>query len=155
MADLSTYNIDPDVEESTGEFIVIPEGKYKAVILSDDLSDNKAGTGKLLTLIVQVIDGKFAGHELKDRLNIVNQSTTAQRIAQGTLKRICNVTGVAFPPADTRKIYGIPMTITVGVEQFQSNTTNKTLQSNKIKAYGPPEPETVEKKPVASGGDWG
>jgi len=137
MANLSGLAIDPDVKESTGEFIILPEGKYKAVILNDELRNNKAETGKLLVLKVQIIDGKVTGHELSDGLNIINKSQVAQSIAQGTLKRICAVCKVPFPPSDTKKLYGVPMTITGGVEEFESNKTGKMLKSNKIKAYAP------------------
>ena len=139
MANLSGLGIDPDVKESTGEFIILPEGKYKAVILTDELASNKADDGKLLILKVQIIDGKFTGHEILDRLNIINKSQVAQSIAQGTLKRICAVCKVPFPPSDTKKLYGVPMIITVGVEEFESNKSGKMLKSNKIKAYAPVE----------------
>ena len=161
MANLNGLGIDPDVKESTGEFIVIPEGQYQAVILADELTENKAGTGKLLVLQWQIVEGKFTGHELIDRLNILNQSVKAQSIAQGTLKRICNCCNVQFPPSDTRKMYGIPMTVTVGVEDFISNTTGKNLQSNKISKYDPAgtkaKPATPAATPPAtddSGGTW-
>jgi hypothetical protein len=160
MANLNGLGIDPDVKESTGEFIVIPEGQYQAVILADELTENKAGTGKLLILQLQIIEGKFTGHEIIDRLNILNQSVKAQSIAQGTLKRICNCCNVQFPPSDTRKMYGIPMTITVAVEDFESNTTGKMLQNNKVKKYDPAgtkaKPATTSPPPATddSGGTW-
>ena len=52
MADLSgvTGQINPDVEESSGAFTVLPAGKYKAVLVADELKDTKAGTGKILEI---------------------------------------------------------------------------------------------------------
>ena len=47
MANLSDLNLDPNIEESQGEFTVIPAGQYKAVIIHDEIADTKAGTGKI------------------------------------------------------------------------------------------------------------
>ncbi len=55
MSNLNGLNIDPNVDENSGGFTVLPAGKYKAVIVGDELVDNKSGTGKLLSLKVQII----------------------------------------------------------------------------------------------------
>lgn len=135
MANLNGINIDPNVKEQAGAFTVLPKGKYAAVIVKDDLMDNKANTGKLLNIILQIIEGEFKGTEIIDRLNIINPSAQSQAIGQGQLKRICTITKQPFPPADTRKCWGIPLVIDVDIEEFQSNTTDKMLQSNKVKGY--------------------
>ena len=45
MADLTGANLDPNVEENSGGFTVVPDGKYQVVIVGDKLKDTKAGTG--------------------------------------------------------------------------------------------------------------
>lgn len=141
MADLRGTNLDPDVQESSGEFTVLPAGKYKACIIADELRDNNAGTGKILEVQLQIMEGQFASEVLKDYINITNASAQCQAIGQGTLKRICNLCGVQYPPADTAGMMGKPMEISVKVEKFTSNTTGKELESNKIKSYGPWKPK--------------
>lgn len=135
MADLSNVGIDPNVEKNTGEFTVLPPGNYEAVIVGDELSDNKAGTGKILKLSVQIISGRFAGTVLKDTLNITNPSPVAQQIGQGVLKNICEICKVPFPPKDTTLLRGKPMSIQLAVEEFTSKKSGKQLSSNKIKKY--------------------
>lgn len=137
MADLTGTNLDPNVEENTGGFTIIPAGKYKAVIIADRLQDTKNGSGKMLELKVQIIEGTHQGETIIDRLNIVNASSVAQAIGQGQLKRICNLCGAPYPPANTNGLIGRPMEITVKVEEFESNKTGEMLQSNKISAYNP------------------
>jgi len=155
MANLNGINIDPNVKEQAGAFTVLPKGKYAAVIVKDELVDNKANTGKLLNITIQVIEGQFKGTEIIDRLNIINPNSQSQAIGQGQLKRICTITKQPFPPADTRKCWGIPLTIDVDVEDFQSNTSEKMLQSNKVKGYheksATPPPAT---QPAATNGSW-
>ena len=167
MTVLTGLNIDPNVPESGGDFVVLPPGKYQAVIIGDELRDTKAGNGKMLVITLQIQDrGEFFHIEIMDRLNIINPSEKAQSIGQGTLKKICNLTNCPFPPADTRKMYGKPLTITVKIEEFESNTSGKTLQSNKISGYGKPkltqaaanppatDQQSAETEPADPNGGW-
>jgi len=137
MTNLSGVGLNPNVEENTGAFTVLPAGKYKACLVADELRDNSAGNGKILVVKVQIIDGQFSGEVLTDYINIINPNPTAQTIGQGTLKRICNMCGIPYPPHDTAGLMGKPLGIDIKVEKFVSNTTGKELESNKIKSYGP------------------
>lgn len=137
MADLNGVQLDPNVQESTGGFTLIPAGKYKAVIVGDKITTTKDGFGKMLEMSVQIVEGQYAGEKIVDRINIVNKSAQAQAIGQGQLKRLCTLCGVAYPPKDTTGLIGKPMEITVKHEEFTSNKTGEQLQSHKIASYGP------------------
>jgi len=133
MANLGGTNLDSNVPVANG-FILLPKGTYKAVIVKDELKPTQTG-GQQLILYVQVIEGPYAGTTIIDRLNIVNASKQAQAIAQGTLKKICIVLNQQYPILDTVVLYGRPLEILVGHEEFQSNKTGETLKSNKIRSY--------------------
>jgi hypothetical protein len=135
MANLTDIPLQADVAENTGEFTVLPAGKYKACIVADELKDNKNQNGKILVLKIQVTDGQFAREILTDHINITNPSAQCQAIGQGTLKRICNICGVPYPPQDTNGLMGKPFVVDVKVEEFTSNNTGNKLKSNKIKGY--------------------
>ena len=135
--DLRNQQIDPDVPESNGAFMVLPAGSYEAVIIKDDFVPNKQGSGKIWKITLQIIKGQFRGQELTDNINLLNQSAQCQKIGQGTLKRICTLCKSPFPPPNTTKLFGIPIKIDVGIQDFISNTNGKQLQSNKIMKYGP------------------
>jgi len=137
MADFAGIALDANVAESDGEFTVLPAGKYKAATVDADLADNKAGTGKILKMSYQVMEGPYTGEKITDNINITNPSAQCQAIGQGTLKRICGMCNVVYPPQNTDGLMGKPMVITVGVEEFTSNNTGKKLKSNKIKKYEP------------------
>jgi hypothetical protein len=153
MANLSNEGIDGNIPENRGSFVCVPVGIYEAVIVADRLTDTKNGGGKLLEMKNQIIEGPFAGTIIIDRLNIRNSSAQAAAIGQGQLKRICNICGVPFPPADTSMLYGKPMLITVKVEGFKSKTTGKDLESNKISAYDKV-PDVVQAPKAAAAGGW-
>ncbi len=137
MANFNGLGLDPNVQESNGAFTVLPAGKYKVAMVGDELKDNKSGTGKILVVKLQVIEGTHASTEIDDNINLTNPSPQCQAIGQGTLKRICNLCDVQYPPQDTNGLMGKPMVVTVSVEEFTSNTTGKTLQSNSVKKYEP------------------
>lgn len=138
MSNLQEMGIDENVQENDGgTFIVVPAGKYKMVIVGDQVKDTNAKTGKILLLKNQIVEGSFSGTIIDNILNIKNPSQVAERIGQGTLKRICRITGVPFPPPDTTFMYGKPFIGTVGTKEFKSNTTGAMIKSNKIQAYNP------------------
>ena len=137
MSDLSNQGLDPNVEESSGEFHVVPAGKYPMVIINDNLAPAKSGNGTVLTVTFQIIEGPEAGNTIDLYLNIKNTSEIAQNIGQGTLKRLCTLTDVQYPPADTTLMYGKPIMGTIKVKSFTSNNTGKELKSNDITAFNP------------------
>jgi len=161
MTALTGIQLDPNVDENTGAFVVMPAGKYKACLVADELKDNSQNTGKILKVALQIMEGQFAGETLTDHINITNPHPKAQAIGQGTLKRICNLCGVPYPPQDTAGLMGKPMGIDVKVEKFTSNTTGKELESNKIRSYGPvptqqaqAQPATQQAAPVQQASGW-
>ena len=136
MSNLTSLNLDPNVQEDNGSggITIIPSGKYKAVIISDDVRDTKNNTGKGIELTLQIVEGEYTDTILKDWLNLRNQNLEAQQIGQGQLKRICRIVGVAFPPPDTSLMYGKPILLTVTVAPYYKD---KTKNVNKIKSYNP------------------
>lgn len=150
MANLTGLDIDPEVKETNGAFVLLPEGNYKMIISGDELKDTSKG-GKMLVIELQVIEGEYAGEVVRDRLNIVNASEVAQKIGQGTLKKICSLCAVPFPPKDTAKLYGKPMMVKIGVSEFESNKeAGKMLQSNDVKGYN----EAKKAAPAATTNGW-
>lgn len=159
MANLANLKLDANVQESTGNFEVLPEGEYKMVITKDLLKSNSTNTGEILKLKLQVVSGPSTGVIIDDSINLTNPSAKCQAIGQGTLKKICRLCNVGYPPPDgqTNALYGKPMIVRVGIGNFTSNTSGNELQSNEVKGYSAvkgyaavKETETV--KPVDS--DW-
>jgi len=158
MADLSNTQIDENVPEA-GSFTCLPEGNYPVVIIHDEIKTTQKG-GKMLEIKLLIFEGKYKGENLTDRLNLINPSTVAQKIGQGTLKKLCRLTGLPFPPKDTEGWKGKPLTVKVGVTEFISNTSGKTLKGNEIKGYREYQPteqitsSSTLTSPSPSGGSW-
>ncbi|HMO94256.1 MAG TPA: DUF669 domain-containing protein, partial [Pirellulaceae bacterium] len=83
MANL--HGFDANQVEPTGDFEAIPAGKYLAVITESEMKPNKAGTGSLLQLTFQVIEGDYENRLLWTRLNLDHPNATAVQIARADL----------------------------------------------------------------------
>lgn len=64
----------------------------------------------LVSLVMKVMDGPYAGRLCYDRLNLGNLNPVALEIAQGSLSAICHAINV-FQVADTQVLHGIPLMV--------------------------------------------
>ena len=135
MTDLTSLNLNPNVEENKGAFIVLPEGQYKAVLIKDELKENSKNTGKILNLTFQITDGVYKGNTVKTSLNMTNtKSPVAGIIGQGTLKKICNICNVVYPPNNLEGLRK-ELVITIQNKDEISKKTGKTVTYNNIVKY--------------------
>jgi hypothetical protein len=128
MADLSGF--DANQVEPTGDFEPIPAGKYLAVITESEMKANKAGTGSLLQLTFQVIEGEYQNRLLWARLNLDHPNAVAVQIARADLSAICRAVGV-LAPKDSVELHNLPLVIHVRCKK-RSDTGEIT---NEIKGY--------------------
>ena len=128
MADLNGF--DANQVEPTGDFEPIPAGKYLAVITDTEMKANKAGTGSLLQLTFQVIEGDYANRLLWDRLNLDHPNATAVQIARADLSAICRAVGV-LAPKDSLELHNLPLVIHVRCKK----RTDTGELVNEIKGY--------------------
>ena len=84
-----------EVPEDDRNFEPIPAGTYKLQVIESAIAPTSTGSGEMLTLMLEVVEGPFANRRIWDRLNIVNQNPDAQRIAQRNLADLCLAVGVA------------------------------------------------------------
>jgi hypothetical protein len=139
MADLNGF--DANQVEPTGDFEPIPAGKYLAVITDSEMKPNKAGTGSLLQLTLQVIEGEYQNRLLWTRLNLDHPNAVAVQIARADLSAICRAVGV-FSPRDSVELHNLPLVIHVRCKK----RTDTGDIVNEIKGYAKREQPT----PVAS-----
>ena len=128
MADLSGF--DANQVEPTGDFEPIPAGKYLAVITESEMKANKAGTGSLLQLTFQVIEGEYQNRLLWARLNLDHPNAVAVQIARADLSAICRAVGV-LAPKDSVELHNLPLVIHVRCKK----RTDTGEITNEIKGY--------------------
>jgi hypothetical protein len=125
MTALPLQNFNPaDIPEDDRNFDPIPAGTYKMQVIESRLEDTKSGSGQMLVLTLEVIDGQYQNRRVWDRLNIVNDNADAQRIAQRALADLCLQIGVA-PLKDSEQLH------------FKPFMGKVTIQPDKTGQYGP------------------
>lgn len=110
MADLNGFDahtIDPETELGA-----VPAGKYLAMIVESEMKPTKNGDGQYLQLTFQIIDGQFNGRKVWARLNLLNASEQAMRIAKAELSAICRAVAV-MKPKDSCELHDRPLLITI------------------------------------------
>ncbi len=127
--------------EGREDYTPIPAGKLLVQIVKSEYKQNKNKNGSYLQLNWEVLNGKYKGRILYDRLNLENPNPIAVEIANKTLNSICkacNKIGVK----DSEELHAIPIEITVSVKP--ATATNPA--SNEIKAYKPASNVVVEEE---------
>lgn len=141
MADLQGF--DANQVEPTGDFEPIRAGKYLAVITDSEMKPNKAGTGSLLQLTFQIIEGEHQNRLIWTRLNLDHPNATAVQIARADLSAICRAVGV-LSPRDSVELHNLPLVIQVRCKK----RTNTGDIVNEIKGYAKREQPTASAAPA-------
>jgi len=129
MVELTGYN--PEEFEPLGSFEVLPADNYVVVIESSE--KRKASTGEAnyyLQFVYNVVEGKFAGRKIFDRLNVENESAQAETIAKRALASICLAVG-AVHPKNTEELHDKPFMVNVGIRPAKGDYG----PSNVVKGY--------------------
>jgi len=126
--------------EPQGNMETMPPGNYTVVIESDEKKATKAGDGHYLELVLQVVDGKYKGRKLWDRLNIWNKNEVAKKIALSTMSSICHATGV-MTPRDSSELHNKPMVAVVKHRKYNDDIQNEVKGYMALGKNGKPEPD--------------
>lgn len=92
MARLNT-TIDPTTIPPSRGFELLPDGEYVAHIIQNDVTATKGGTGEILTLTWEILEGEYERRRVWQRINYLNNSEKAQAIGQGQVSAICDAIG--------------------------------------------------------------
>lgn len=150
MADFGTIGgFDANKVEPNKPMEVLPAGDYDAIIVKSDLKDNAKGTGKLLNLELQIINGPAQNRKLWDRLNVVNSNPVAEQIAKGTLSAICRAVGV-LTPRDSAELHNKPLRAKVAITKDTNGNPRNEVKGYSGRQAGPggPPPAAPVAPPV-------
>ena len=81
------------VDYSADTLNPLPEGSYTARIIESSEGATKSGTGRMIELTWEVVDGPHAGRRFWHHVNYLNQNPTAQQIGQIMLGKIALACG--------------------------------------------------------------
>ncbi len=113
-----------EIPEDDRNFEPIPAGLYKLQVVESRLQDTKSGSGQMLVLTLDVLEGQYQNRKIWDQLNIINDNPEAQRIAQRALADLCLLIGVQ-QLTDSEQLH------------FKPFTARVTIVPDKTGQYGP------------------
>lgn len=149
-----------DVPADDRNFEPIPVGVYKVQVIESKIEDTKSGSGQMLVLTLEILDGEYANRRLWDRLNIQNQNPQAQQIAQRALADLCLAIGIT-QLRDTDELQFKPLDVKVGIRQDKTgqygpqNTVRYAVGAKTAPAAGnaaPRQAAPAARGPSAAGG---
>jgi hypothetical protein len=100
-------------------FEPLPKGKYNAMVVESTLKDTKAGTGKFIELVCQIIDGQYMNRKIWWRLNIVNPNKVAEDIGRKDLATLMANLGLGAQMGDTQELHGKPFAMGLKIRQSE------------------------------------
>lgn len=136
-----------DVDPSSGSG-AMPAGDYELHVIEANLKPNSKGSGQLLELTFEVLSGEFSKRKVWERLNIVHENPTAQKIGQENLSAICRAIG-QMEISETDDLLWKPFYAALKVETY-TKQDGSTGEKNAVKKYHFEPPATPpESKPAA------
>src|SRR5512134_2666372 len=151
MANLGT-TFDATVIEPNKPLEPLPGGRYIAQVVQSEMRTTKDGTGRLLWLELDVLEGPYAGRKLFDRLNLVNANPTTVEIAQRTLSAICHAVG-KMQVEDSEQLHLIPLLVDVRVQPpkngYGASNTLRYLPLEPATPHAPAAPQPAAPPPAA------
>lgn len=145
MSFLGSFNADDN--EDSG-FVLLPKGSYTAEIVGSDLKEAQSGNGQYVELHYRI---HAEGQPIViDRLNIMNKNPTAERIGKGKLAKVVKAIHKTTI-RDTEELHGIPVKVTLGVEEASGNypARNNIVDVQSAGSAPPPPPANEQKAPWA------
>ncbi|BCM86867.1 DUF669 domain-containing protein [Methylobacterium indicum] len=139
MANLGE-SIDVDTIEIDNNYEPLPAGEYMAQVADSDVVETKAGTGLILKLTFEVMDGPSAGRKVWLNLNYKNPNATAQRIAHEQIKQICDAVGFAGHLTDSEVLHYKPLRVRLTVKQDPEYGPRNEMKKFSAMAGGAPPP---------------
>lgn len=144
MADLGGF----DATQHESEFEALPEGEYRCCIVESEKKSTKSGTGELLQVKLQVLDGPHKNRTLFDRFNLWNQSEKARAIAQQQFAAVCKAVNV-LTPSDSAQLHLKPLMVRLKVTEYDGRERNEVKGYKACLPAAQQQPAKTEAKPAS------
>lgn len=109
---------------------LIPAGWYQATVATCELKPTRDGSGKIISMKLDILGPTHQGRCIYHNLNLINKSEVAQEIGRRELGIIATANGLASV-ADSDELIGATLKIKVGTEpateQYQAKSVIKSL----------------------------
>ena len=117
-----------------GNFQQLPTGKHPVVITASEVKATKDGSGSMVVLELEVIDGPNKGAVGNMIINLYSSSDKARSIAESQFAALGYVTGV-FMITDTAQLHGKPFAVDVQEQSLTSEQQAKKAAGETVTPF--------------------
>jgi hypothetical protein len=115
------FVFDPEVEEGSQPYELLPKGKYVAEAIHASLATTKNGQGQILNLTMDIKEGEYAGRQVYPRMIVQHTSEKAMKFGRQKVKDLCVACGITEKVTDLEVFLHKPIVIQVGVEKSKDD----------------------------------
>jgi hypothetical protein len=137
-----------DLPVATGDYSLIPDGVYPAVIKAATIENTKAGTGQYVKIRFDIMGANHAGRVVFTNLNIRNPNPKAEEIGRQQLGELARALGIATV-TDTDQLVGGQCQIKITTRKSEQYGDQNEVKSFKAMEGSKPPAPTV----TVSGGE--
>jgi hypothetical protein len=133
MAQLG-FVFDANQVEPDAPLEAVPTGRYPVMMVESEYKQNRARTGTLVSLKLEIIDGQYKGRRIFGNINMTNPSAEAERIGRAQFSALCRATG-QMQVSDTGTLHHIPFCVSVEYVEPRNEGGKQYPAGNDIKGY--------------------
>lgn len=146
------FDLDDLPEGSSGDFKLLPDGWYNAIIASAEVRTTKAGTGQYIAVRYDITGPTHEGRVVFGNLNISNPNEKAEEIGRKQLGQLMAAIGLRSVQ-DSDELVGGQCSIKLTTRRSEEYGDSNEVQSWKsATGSAPPAPSASKPSPAASGG---
>jgi hypothetical protein len=114
------FDFDPQTEEGSKPFELLPKGKYAAEVVDAAIVDTKNGRGQMLKLTWVISGGEYDDRRVFQQIIVQHESEDAMNFGRRKIKDLCDACGIRERVSDVEVFLHKPCEITVGIEEDKS-----------------------------------
>jgi len=111
------FDFDPQTEEGSQPFELVPKGKYIAEVVDANIVDTKNGRGQMLKLTWVISGGDYDDRRIFQQIIVQHDSEDAMRFGRQRVKDLCDACGIREKVTDVSVFLHKPCQIDVGIEE--------------------------------------
>ena len=127
------FDFDPQTEEGTQPFELVPKGKYTAEVVDAAIVDIKSGRGQMLKLTWVISGGEYDDRRIFQQIIVQHDSEEAMRYGRQRIKDLCDACGIRERVTDVNVFCHKPCQITVGIEEDKNGEYDPKNKVARIK----------------------
>jgi hypothetical protein len=117
MSDFLDDPFEPEKEEGSQPFQLIPTGRHKAEIVKASAAPTKNGRGKGVTLTWLITEGEFENRTIVQLILLEHENAEAMKIGRQKLKDVVTAIGITEAFSDLKLLLNRPCMISVRITQ--------------------------------------